>query len=703
MAKITSRFPDPLSSKKDEDYHKQWVQAIVKESVDSNYETSVAFMDTLVDYYNGVQSSEAFQFVQEAEDGDALPAIWNNYNKIKVKIDLLLGELAAKGYEIRVKHVNSDASSRKLIAKRKGLAQMKLAQDVSSIDPDMGEALMPKQGITEREELEDYYEYDYREITEVIMEAAVKYCAKKSNLDYIRMSLFRDMLIFGRCHGKTEIINSMPVTRRIDPRNFIFDRTAEDDFLRTSTYFGEIRYMSVADAAEQYNLSKEEITKAYNNGEKLENIRTANSTKVKVVDGTNIAYYKTEDGELKVLVCTAVWQEVKPFNYKESKDKYGSDHLKFIGSKDKVKDDERLHKSHIKIWRQATLIGGETVAEWGEVENQVRNIEDPFDTPCPYFSCIPNYLNGKSVSITEQLKSLQDFKDVTLFNLQLQMTTAGGKGFVYDLSQTPDDWEPETVIKYLKTANIAFIQSKKDGTPVQFNQFQQIDMTLSQSIGQYIAINQLIDKEMDQITGINEARQGLVQNSSQTVGVTQSSLFQSNLTTKFKFDLFDQSISHALNNIAGLIKIAWEDKDVFAPIIGDVGIDFINESIDLELDDYGVFFEAIPQAVNDINSFQQIVMTALQSGQVSLVDGLKLLKEKEITPAIRRFERAAMRQEEKMAKRQQEAVAAAEQAKLQQIQAQNQGMMQQQAQRDGAAKDLAMAKMQGEIIKQQTV
>ena len=96
-------------------------------------------------------------------------------------------------------------------------------------------------------------------------------------------------------------------------------------------------------------------------------------------------------------------------------------------------------------------------------------------------------------------------------------------------------------------------------------------------------------------------------------------------------------------------------------------------------------------------------MTALQSGQVSLVDGLKLLKEKEITPAIRKFERAAMRQEEKLMKKKQEAAAADREAKMQQIQAQNQGIMQQQAARDGAAKDLALAKIQGDIIKQQTV
>lgn len=707
--KTIGRFPDPSTSKKNEDYHKRWVQAICKESLDSNYESSVAFMDTLVDFYNGVQGGDQFKFLQEAEDGDLLPAMWANYNKIKVKIDLLIGELSAKGYEIRVKHINSEASSRKLQEKMKAVTQFRVARDIEEIDPEAAQLVMPKvNGETpqDEQEIEDYYEYDYRELTEVIMEAAVKYCAKKSKLDYLRLSLFRDLMIFGRSVYKTEIVNGLPTFRRIDPRNYIFDSTAEDDFLDTATYHGEVRYMSVADAAEQYGLTVEQIKKAYNDSDNPGHYHTGNASVVKTVDGTSISYFKRDQGELKVLVFSAVWKETKKFNYKESEDKYGNVHMKFYGENESVKDGEKIIPSNVKIWRKATLIGQDILVDWGEVENQVRNLEDPFDTPCPYKACFPNYLNGKTVSTVEQLRSLQNLKDITLFNIQLQMARAGGKGFVYDLSQTPDEWEAETVIKYLKTAGIAFIDSKKDGTPSQFNQFQSIDMTLSASIEQYIAINALIDREMDSISGINEARQGNVQYASQTVGVTQSALFQSNLMTKFKFDLFDQYVSDGLNHIAGLVKIAWENNEVFSPIIGDIGYDFINNSVDLELDDYGVFFEAIPQAINDINNFQQIVMAALQSGQVNFIDAIKLLKEKEITPAIRKFEKALMRQERKMTQQRMIEQQAQAQAQMAMQEQNNQAMMQREAAIEGreamklaAQKDMVLAKGKLDLLK----
>jgi hypothetical protein len=700
MEKTIGRFPDPMSPKKDKDYHKRWVQAIVKESLTTNYEHSIAFMDTLVDFYNGAQGGEQFKFLQEAEDGDMLPAMWSNYNKIKVKIDLLLGELTAKGYEIRVRHTNSEASSRKLDAKKEALIMMRVSRDLEDIDPEAAKSMMPMGGEVEDEkDLEDYFEYDYREITEVIMEAAIKYCAKKYNLDYLRIALFRDLLIFGRMFYKSEIVNSLPVLRRVDPRNFVFDPTAEDDFLHTSSYFGEVRYMSVADAADQYGLTTEEIKKAYQDGEKPGNFRAGNAVRSQHIEGTNIAYYKHEDGELKVLVFTAVWKDTKKFNYKESKDKYGNDHLKFIGEEENVKKEDKLHKSNVKIFRKATIIGSDIVVDWGEVENQVRNIEDPFDTPCPYKACIPNYFNGKSVSITEQLQSLQNLKDITLFNVQLQMARAGGKGFVYDLAQTPDDWEADTVIKYLKTAGIAFINSKKDGTPAQFNQFQSIDMTISASISQYLEINAMIDREMDAITGVNEARQGNVQYATQTVGVTQSALFQSNLMTKTRFDLFEYSLSEGLNHQAGLVKIAWENKEVFSPIIGDIGYNFINQSTDIELDDYGVFIEVVPQSINDLQNFQQIVMAALQAGQLTFVDALKLLKEKQIIPAIRKFERAVMRREKKAQEQQAAQQQAAQQMQMQMQQQQMQAQAAQQQAQSQSQKDIAIAKGKIDLLK----
>ena len=90
---------------KDENWHKQFVQSIVNRSMPA-FDTSLAFMNEAYNFYLGAQTDKSFAFMRVAEDGDVLPAQWINFNKIKVKIDLMLGELAKKGYEVDVRACN---------------------------------------------------------------------------------------------------------------------------------------------------------------------------------------------------------------------------------------------------------------------------------------------------------------------------------------------------------------------------------------------------------------------------------------------------------------------------------------------------------------------------------------------------------------------------------------------------------------------
>jgi hypothetical protein len=233
------------------------------------------------------------------------------------------------------------------------------------------------------------------------------------------------------------------------------------------------------------------------------------------------------------------------------------------------------------------------------------------------------------------------------------MSRAGAKGFIYDVSQVPEGWDIHNVMKYLKTAGVVYIDSKKDGIPSTHNQFQTIDQTLSESVKQYLTINAMIDNEMDAITGINAARQGQISGSAQAVGVTQSALMQSNLATNVYFSLFNEFANNIFNHLAGLVKISFAGNEKYSPIIGDVGVDFLEDTVELEFDDFGIFLEETPPMLDDLQNFQAIVQAALQAGQVEFIDAMRLLKEKDITIGIERFEKALERKERKMMEQQQ--------------------------------------------------
>lgn len=689
------QFPDfdIPENKKDKEWHKKCAQAITNQSLHNSYDLNYTAINEAYDFYNGIQTNEEFKFLQEAEDGDVLPAKWINYNKIKVKVDLLLGELMEKGYSIRVRATNKEAKSRRLEEKTRLSVEMALKPTGQAFEEEFGLPFSPNEYVPDNEEeLNKYFdgfgEKTYKEKSEIVMEAALKWLAKKNDWSYERKALFMDILIAGRCFGKNEIVNGIPRFRRIDPRFMIFDTNAQDDFLSDSSFFGEVRYMNIGDAAEQYNLTKKQIKEVYNSWKETQKLNVGHQQErfEFLLGNTSLKFFKRERGELRVLVISASWADSKKYNHKYSEDKYGNLHVKRVN--DTASKD--VKENIIKVWRKTTLVGGTIVADWGEEENMVRKYDSLHDTRSPYKCLIPNYINGWGVSKVDQLKGLQQLKDITMYNIQLAMARAGAKGFVYDVSQCPDEWDVHTVIKYLKTAGIAFIDSRKDGIPANFNQFQSFDMTLSASVQQYIAIGQMIDAEMDAISGINEARQGIVQNASQAVGVTQSALLQSNLSTKTLFDEFEQLCGHVLNHEAGHVKLSWKEKDIYSPIIGDEGVDFLIEDVDLDMNDYDVFVESTPKILTDINMFHQLVQAALSSQQIGLIDATKLLMEKDVMVGIRTLERAIEEQEKKQLE------AEERQMMMQQQQQQGQAQMQQQQSQADIQKEIAKIKAKGE-------
>jgi hypothetical protein len=660
---------------KDEDYHKQYVQAVVNRSVNYNFDLNYAMMTECYKYYDGVQGGEEWKFLQEAEDGSILPATWINYNAIRNKVDLLVGDLSSKGYEIRAKAINRDAVSRKLAERETARVDLRLAPYAQEFQQQFGLSVgTNSEGLpADEEDLNEFFEKNYKEQSELVMEGILKYIAKDSNWDYTRIALFRDMIITGRCFARTEIIDGIPVARRIDPRLVIFDQNSENDLLTDSTYWGEVRYMDIGDAAEMYGLSMEELTEAYHgyrSYEKMHMTRTAYDSDYASLNGTELKWFKEDRGNaLRVLVLTGYWRDTRDFNFKKSKDSFGEEHLRRVSSTYNVAPTSKaeLIRKRIPIWRTGCLIGGKIFKNWGVVENQSTSIDNYATTHSPYFGVIPNFVNYQGISKVQQLKALQDLKNVTLYNIQLAMARAGAKGFVYDSAQVPEGWEVSTVIKYLKTVGIAFIDSKKDGVPSNFNQFGPIDMTLSDSVQQYLAINMMVDNEMNAISGVNEERQGNVASPYQTVGVTQSALFQSNLITEVLYKEFRLFVNNIFGNLAGLAKIAWAKKERFAMIIGDVGINFLKKDIELDLNDYGVYVEEAMPVLDDKRTLNAVVMAALQSGSIDFADAMKLLREEDINYSIRELERKMKEnQEMQQAMAQQEQEAAMRQAQMQQ-------------------------------------
>ena len=119
--------------------------------------------------------------------------------------------------------------------------------------------------------------------------------------------------------------------------------------------------------------------------------------------------------------------------------------------------------------------------------NQIRSVDDAGTTQLSYVGCIRNNTTGRSVSMVDLLKNIQMLYNVVMYQIELALARSGGKAVVYDVSQLPTNlgMDMQSVLYHLKTDGIIPINSKDEGGQVNsFNQFSQVDFTLSQSVQQ---------------------------------------------------------------------------------------------------------------------------------------------------------------------------------------------------------------------------
>lgn len=635
---------------KDENYHVTWARHIVNKSIDDGWANNFRLYEELYKFLDEGSNGELTQHLQKAEDGSQLPAIFLSLNTIPTKVELLIGELEARGYEIKVKALNKEAISRKLEEKERLRVERRLQPVMREIEAQTGIPTSPDEYIPQTDkELDEYIDLTFKDKAEIIMESALKYLAKKNGWDEERTALFRDAIVVNRCFVRNEIVKGVPRARRVSPLNMIIDPTCQTDTLEDATYWGEIEYLSIGAAAERFNLTDDEIQQVYTSYNQWTSTvgngsvgNAQDNYAFRTIANNRVRWFKEVNGQMRVLVCRAVWDDYKILKRKhEVNEKYGTEHLQEITDKVRNRDVSNIITSKMEVWRQCTIIGGKITRQWGECENQARDISTLEVTEPPYKGWIPNFTTGRGVSKVERMASIQLNKDIAMYNMSVAMTRAGAKGMVYDLSMIPAGWTPEQAMKYMRVFGIMFINSKESQSmPGATNTFKEFDMTLSDSIGQYINIMQFYDNEMDKISGVSPERQGILPGSSTSPTAQQSALTQSNLITAPYYNGFMRFNERVLNQQAKLAKIAFAHApELFAPVVGSSGIDFLKEHIDMDLDEFGTFVTVAPPMFSDRRYLENALNIVLQGDASFVGDYLSIMMEPDISVAVKKFTR----------------------------------------------------------------
>ena len=225
--------------------------------------------------------------------------------------------------------------------------------------------------------------------------------------------------------------------------------------------------------------------------------------------------------------------------------------------------------------------------------------------------------------------------NVVMYHIELTLSRAGGKAVVYDVSQMPSNigMDMQTVLYHIKNDGIIPINSRDEGADTaRFNNFQQVDFTLSNSVQQLMNLKLMLEQTAGQVCGISPQREGAV-SQYEAVGNVQRTVVQSNLVTENWFFQHSETKKRVVEKVCNLMKVAWAEGKKAGYILGDGGFKMLTVFPDIALNDYGIYIteggkeDAIKQAIT------QLSQSALQSGSIDLLNVIKILKAETLTEA----------------------------------------------------------------------
>jgi len=500
------------------------------------------------------------------------------------------------------------------------------------------------------DDIDTFMRYNYRESIEESVQDGLEFLTNRYKIKNRFKEGFRDLLITGKECYRIEIKDGDPQVRRVDPRSFAYDLSSETDDLSEANWITEERWLSPNDIIDEFGdqLDDKQINL-------IESISKQNNTDL-YSEYANW-YSKGDGGDMRVKVVHAEWRSLKKIQYKLSPNKHDNDKpfRKMVSDKYKKRKGEKIRKVVVDdIW-QATKIGGSIMVNCQRVPNQIRSLDDPSAANLSYVGCVRNHTTGSPVSMVDLLKNVQMLYNIVMYHIELSMARSGGKAVVYDVAQMPANlgMNMQDIMYHIKNDGIIPINSKDEGLQAQtFNQFQQIDFTLSSSVQQLINLKVMLEDMAGQVSGVTKQREGQIEQYEQ-VGNQQRAVVQSATITRSWFWSHDMVKQDVLMRCANLMKIAWAEGKKTATVFGDGTYKFISILPDVSLNDYGVFLGDGGKDEQMKAAVSQLAQSALQGGQIDMLDVIRIYKSDTLTEAEHILERGLEAAKEMQAQQQQ--------------------------------------------------
>lgn len=702
-----SRFPQqklPLS-KKNEKWQHDCVNYIIGEgNIVSGGKTRSGRgeLQQYYDLYNSIFDEKDFKKITNPfKVQDGFPATPQDFNIIRPKVDLLIGEETKRPLNFRVVRTSQESASDLMETQKQMVLNYVQAAITARMSPEEAEQFqqqLAEGSVMPPEEIAKYMDKDYKDIIENTAYHTLVYLREKLGMDNEFVKGWKDGLIGGYEVYYVGALGSEPYMERVNPIDFDFDRSPDLEFIEDGSWCCRKMKLPITEVYDRYydKLTEKDLKKLE------EMIGAASATNLGQGDaldrGIQLRIY--DNPSFEGLASNAVdvwhccWKSFKKIFYVTTMDEQGQPQVDILDETFTPFGDEISVEQDwiIEVW-EGYRCGADLYFGIQPLEYQHVSIDNPNSQKLPYCGAVYSNTNSKPRSLVSILKPLQYMYIVLWYRLELAIARDKGKVVNMDITQIPKSMNitPERWMHYLSSVGVNFINpyeegwnipSREGGKPASFNQMTALDLTMSNVIAEYIQLMDKIEQLAGTISGITQQREGAV-SSSELVGNVERSVVQSSHITEPLFWVHNQCKRRVMNMLLNVAKGVWEEsgKRKLSYIFDNGERAFIDIDPKFYYEDMDVFVSDTSKDVENIQKLQQLIQPAMQNG-ASLLEAAEVLTNDNFNILKQKLKDMQTRQEQ--LQQQQQQMEAENQQRLQEMQnqAKEQELMLQEAQMD---------------------
>lgn len=702
-----SAFPRqklPLS-KKGKKWQEDCVNYIIGEGNVTSGGNSTSYYGELQTYYNlynSIFDEKDFKSITnpfKVEDG--FPATPHDFNIIRPKVDLLIGEETKRPLNFRVIRTSQEATSEMQEKEKQMILQYIEAAITSKMSPEEAQQFqeqLQSGEIMPPEQIAKYMDKDYKDIVENTAYHSLTYLREKLDLDNEFIKGWKDGLISGREIYYVGVLNAEPYAERVNPICFSYDKSPDLEFIEDGSWCCRKMRMPITEVYDRYydKLEEKDLDRLE---EMIGSTPGRNLGDRSPVDmGIQLRIYDNPifegSGKSLVNVWHCCWKSFKKIFYVTTTDDAGQPQINIVDETYQPVGNEVSIEPDwiIEVW-EGYRAGSDLYFGIQPIEYQHVSIDNPNSQKLPYCGAIYSNTNSKPRSLVSILKPLQYMYIVLWYRLELAIARDKGKVVNMDITQIPKSMNisPAKWMHYLSSVGVNFINpyeegwnipGREGGKPAQFNQITALDLTMSNVIAEYIQLMDKIEELAGTISGITQQREGAV-SSSEMVGNVERSVVQSSHITEPLFWVHNQCKRRVLNMLLNTAKGAWEEtgKQKLQYIFDNGERAFLDITPKFYYEDMDVFVSDTSKDLESIQKLQQLIQPAMQNG-ASLLEAAEILTNDNFNIIKQKLKDMQTRQEQ--IQQQQQEAEAQQQQQLQQMQneSKQQELMLQEAQMD---------------------